>query len=427
MTSIPRRAQFGRLLRRSLWLLLGLSLGLPLLLAALALQSQPSVPAPPALEGVQLQQASDILRQNDPRQLPPGGLRVARLSEAQLQLLLGRLVNRYHEARATAQLAQHEALLEASIPLREGGTGPWLNIRARFQETGSLPRLRQLRIGHLPLPTWASDWLVRRLTERLTAQAELRVAGELIQHIGFAPGQLEMSYVWKPDSLKKALNARWPASEQARLQHYNALLVKLCEPHLSGTPVSVANVMPPFFAEALQRSAAGEDPRLENRAAFIILALHAAGEHANRLLPAALGWPRARPMPITANGREDFAQHLLVSVVLAIEGGGPLADAIGIYKEVADSRGGSGFSFNDLAADLAGTRMGLYAERDPAGLQKRLAAQAPEHDFMPRTDDLPEFLSAEALQQQYGGLQGQGYRRMMAMIRQRVDALPLYR
>lgn len=427
MTSPPRSPQRGRLLRRSLWLLLALSLGLPLLLLALVLQAQPSVPPPLALEGSQLQQASEVLRQNDPRQLPPGGLRVARISEAQLQLLLGRLVNHYHEARATAQLAQHEALLEASIPLRGHAAGPWLNIRARLQETGNLPRLRQLRIGHLPLPTWASDWLVRWLTERLAAQAELRVAGELVQHVGFAPGQLQLSYEWKPDSLRKAFTARWPAAEQARLQHYNALLAKLCEPHLSGTPVSVADVMPPFFAEALRRSGTGEDARLENRAVFIILALHAAGEHTSRLLPTAKGWPRARPMLITANGREDFSQHLLVSAVLAIEGGGPLADAIGIYKEVADSRGGSGFSFNDLAADQAGTHLGLYSERDPVGLQRRLASHPPERDFMPRTEDLPEFLSAEALQQQYGGLQGEGYRRLMATIRQRVDALPLFR
>ena len=427
MTSTSRRLQFGRLLRRGLWLTLGLCLGLPLLLLTLALQALPSVPPPPRMDGIQLQQASDFLRQNDPRQLPPGGLRVVELSEAQLQLLLGRLVNRYHDARATAQLSHHEALVEASLPLREQGAGPWINIRARLQETGTLPRLRQLRIGDLPLPTWASDWLVRRLTERLAEQAEARVAGDLIQHVGFAPDRLLLSYEWKPDSLKKALNARWPAAEQARLQHYNALLVKLCEPHLSGSPVSVAELMPPFFAEALRRSAAGEDPRLENRAAFIILALQAAGQHASRLLPAAAAWPHARPMVITANGRDDFSQHLLVSAVLAIEGGGPLADAIGVYKEVADSRGGSGFSFNDLAADQAGTQLGLYSERDPRGLQQRLAAHPPERDFMPRTEDLPEFLSAEALQQQYGGLQGEGYARMMAMIRQRVDALPFYR
>ena len=57
-------------------------------------------------------------------------------------------------------------------------------------------------------------------------------------------------------------------------------------------------------------------------------------------------------------------RHLLISAARAAEGGGPLSDAIGVYKEVSDSRGGSGFSFNDLAADRAGTRLGLRARRD---------------------------------------------------------------
>jgi hypothetical protein len=50
-------------------------------------------------------------------------------------------------------------------------------------------------------------------------------------------------------------------------------------------------------------------------------------------------------------GRLDFPQHLLISAALAAEGGGPLADAIGLYKEVADARHGSGFSFNDIVIE----------------------------------------------------------------------------
>ena len=38
-----------------------------------------------------------------------------------------------------------------------------------------------------------------------------------------------------------------------------------------------------------------------------------------------------------------------------------LSDVIGLYKEIEDSRGGSGFSFNDIAADRAGTRFGEKA------------------------------------------------------------------
>jgi hypothetical protein len=71
----------------------------------------------------------------------------------------------------------------------------------------------------------------------------------------------------------------------------------------------------------------------------------------------------------------------------------PLADAVGPWKELADARsGGSGFSFNDFAADRAGTRFGVLAVRDPARLQARLAAGLTDADLMPQVSDLPEYL-----------------------------------
>lgn len=47
--------------------------------------------------------------------------------------------------------------------------------------------------------------------------------------------------------------------------------------------------------------------------------------------------------------------------MLAAYAGTPLADVVGLFKEMEDSRGGSGLSFNDIAADRAGTRMGELA------------------------------------------------------------------
>jgi hypothetical protein len=47
---------------------------------------------------------------------------------------------------------------------------------------------------------------------------------------------------------------------------------------------------------------------------------------------------------------------------------------IGLFKEMTDARSGSGFSFNDMAANRAGTRLGALAVGDPAKLQQRLTA-----------------------------------------------------
>ena len=39
--------------------------------------------------------------------------------------------------------------------------------------------------------------------------------------------------------------------------------------------------------------------------------------------------------------------------------------------------------------------------------------------------DLPEFLTEAQLKQMYGGLNGPGYRRLMALIESRIQAMPL--
>jgi len=121
-------------------------------------------------------------------------------------------------------------------------------------------------------------------------------------------------------------------------------------------------------------------------------------------------------------------KHFLVSAAIAAEAGSPLADAIGLYKEIDDSRGGSGFSFTDIAADRAGTRFGEITAQ--SGERARKLAQAAasglrEDNFMPAVSDLPEFLSAAEFERRYGGVDGPEYRRMMAEIKARIASRPL--
>ena len=56
----------------------------------------------------------------------------------------------------------------------------------------------------------------------------------------------------------------------------------------------------------------------------------------------------------TMHGRRDLAQHFAVSAALAVLVGPQAAEQVGVAKEISDSRGGSGFSFSDLLADIAG-------------------------------------------------------------------------
>ena len=124
---------------------------------------------------------------------------------------------------------------------------------------------------------------------------------------------------------------------------------------------------------------------------------------------------------MTLRGRQDLAQHWLVSAVLALESDGRTADVIGLFKEVLDSRGGTGFSFADLTADRAGVRFGESAAADPRGWQRRVAALTGESDLMPTIDDLPEGLQEPEFQKRFRARDNQAYAQVLAQIEQRID------
>ena len=132
-------------------------------------------------------------------------------------------------------------------------------------------------------------------------------------------------------------------------------------------------------------------------------------------------------MVVTLAGRSDLPLHYLISAALASTSGTSLADAVGLYKEMSDSRGGSGFSFNDLAADRAGTRFGERAMSDAARLQAQLAPGLGESGLLPRIDDLPEALQAGALTRRFGGVGGDAYKQMLVEIESRLDTVSVLR
>jgi len=183
------------------------------------------------------------------------------------------------------------------------------------------------------------------------------------------------------------------------------------------------------FALARERSVTA-DPVLENRAALFGLAVilghyrveHLIGpvrDHRHR----ALEGRHARN--ITLRGRRDWCQHFYLSAALALASNETLSDGAGLFKEELDAgEGGSGFSFSDLMADRAGTRLALAATRDEAAarwMQQQLADGFLLGDLFPPAADLPEGIADAELLSQYGGVGGDQYNQMAAEIERRLD------
>ncbi len=402
-----------------------------LLALALAVQRSPRWTGPVDVSATDIARAREFLRRNDPRQPGPGPgpLRALVASEREANLVLQQLARRLAPgAGAQLRLDVGSARLQASLPVPHSPVTAWLNVAVTLRETEGLPAIEGLTVGRLPVPDWVATRLLAHLAQRLNAAPERALALDMVRQVRMKPARLDVIYAWGDDGLQRLLGTLLPPAEQARLTAYAQALAGAIQAHVStggGSRLSLARLMPPLFLLASQRSAGGGDAVAENRAALLTLALQATGRRISDLAPALRAAPHPQRVTVTLADRDDFPQHLLISAVLALEGGGPLANAIGVYKETADLRDGSGFSFNDIAADRAGTRLGLLAQRDPRALQARLARGAAESDFMPDVADLPEFLSEREFRATYGGVEAPPYRQMLAEIERRLDALPL--
>ncbi len=115
--------------------------------------------------------------------------------------------------------------------------------------------------------------------------------------------------------------------------------------------------------------------------------------------------------------------------MIAAELGPEIAEAAGMGKEIRDADpGGSGFSFADLLADLAGIRFaGWLGGKDGRARLDRVAREFRGRDFLPDTAGQPEGLSAGAFAKGWGSLADDRFREKVESLRRRVAVLEPYR
>jgi hypothetical protein len=416
-------------MRFLLKLLLATLIVLPLALAMMlyvVLDTAPSINRAAEITPSSIERAKRILDQNDPRRLKPGARRTISVGEGDLDLAANYLARQYAGGGARVELRRGVARLGASLRLPLLPLGLYLNLRTDLAESRSLPRIDSLRLGSLPVPGWLARWMVPRLLGHAVSEADLDSVAVVVQKIAIHDDRVALTYTWQADLPSKVRAVLLPAQDQERLRIYQERLVAVSKSVKTANP-SLLEFLTPLFTLAAERSS-GADSVAENRAVILLLALYVNGRDLSGIVPDAAAWPRPRRHAVLLNGRADLAKHFIVSSALAAKAGGPLAEAVGLYKELADARDGSGFSFNDLAADRAGTRFGEYAaDADTVRkLQQRLRAGIVERDVIPVTKDLPEFMPEREFIRRFGGVDAPAYNQMIGEIERRVAALPLY-
>lgn len=390
-----------------------------------ALADRPLVTASSVLSHEDIARAKAILQRHDPRAQPAGTTRTIELGEQDLNLAANYLLKKVADGDTRLALHADRLQLQATVRLPPLVGPRYLNIRGTIDAADGRPRLSNLRVGRVPVPDGIARRLLRVLLERWAARGRLDAAADVIERLQLLPDRVRLSYRWDPGLLDQARDTLLTAADLESLRYYHDQLLEL-QAAGHGLRGPVVELLQPLFAAALVRSRT-RDAAAENTALLTVLGTWASHRDTRRLVPESSQRPQR--FRLRLQRRIDFAQHFLTSAALAARGDSTLSDAVGLFKEIADSDRGSGFSFADIAADRAGTRFGELASRsagDAARVQRLMAAGVDDDDIMPAAADLPENMDTRAFQARFGQVGSPAYRSMMREIETRIDASGLY-
>jgi hypothetical protein len=389
-----------------------------------------SAPAAPTAE--QVGAGRDAYRQLRGARGIKGG-RLVLLGPAQLDGVGALASHGFRPDRLKVASQGSELIVEAShrLPL-----GRWLNVTVRAQgPSRRFPKTR-LKIGALSLSPLVSRWTLElgRWMLRLRradvpalddAVRDFSVRGGMVIATISLPGRSGLI-----DSMAGAVALPVDSGEVVRI--YCALAERQRkEPSAD-------------FAEQVRRAfmlqpAAGNQTDFD-RAAFVALgALLVDQRVADFADGASEGVQRCRIRPILPSiyGRRDWPAHWALSAAIAAGAGVQLSEAVGEWKELADSLARrsqfaagdpSGFSMADLAADRAGFRTAQAAVQPDRAehVARQLAGVTPQqllpHALIEREDGLT---NAEFVRR-YGGVDDPRFKARVAQIDGVLDTTGLY-
>lgn len=364
------------------------------------------------------------------------------LTHKQMEQLASILSKSVTPLSARYNYAGLDVVTAASLKLPEKYSGRYINISSDFPDNNNLLQ-GETHIGNLPLSNALFLKLISLAVSVVLDEDFSRLLNEAAVNTRFDAEKIyiQLDLQLTSEQFKSRLKnyfqnyrrAQGKDSDYSGSLEYYDFLTEIGSYIAGMRQISLVDILQPLFQKVQQRSAAS-DPQLENRNALIALALFAGDAKMRSFLSRVIGvYPKSvsgLPRFVIAD-REDLVLHFIYSAIIQLMSSEGISVSIGELKEISDmSKGGSGFSFTDLAADRAGTRFAIYATAQPAQalkLQKKMAAVEAESDFFPDISILPENLTQQAFEREYKNTRSIEFKTVVREIDRRINQLPLYR
>jgi len=424
---------FIRLIKLGFWLGLVSIIAMPLVLLVLGIESQRQVPKQSDFSYDEFAQINQLVRENDPRRNRPNVIETTKLTNEQVNLLLQFGLTQISNASGKVTLSPGGSLFELSSPIGVLGPDAFINLKVAAVVKEQHIQITSLRLGKLHLPGAISGPMANFIHALLTRYEPYQVAVSSIKNIQVHPDELIVKYQWSANAknqirtVASSLLGFEDGFERMYFYHQIIADLSLAQPYNS----SLHAILQPLFAKALKQSQG--DPQIaadDNQAIILALGFYVMGFDPSRF-PGAESMDRYTPPRRTAislNRRRDLGQHYIASAAVATSAGARLADSVGLFKEIQDSQGGSGFSFADLAADTAGVRFAQLAsnEENAIAVQEVISRAKDESAYMPEVDRLPENIQELEFKRRFEDLDSKQYNSVIGEINRRLAACQLY-
>ncbi len=396
------------------------------------ISNQPLVTSDINYNAQKMDQAKAFVRRNDPRRLAPGELVTQWFDEEEISLAGNYFLDQVSRGALAIELHPGRAYGQVTVVLPENPIGEYVNATVILSQSSGSLVIESLSLGQITIPRFIAEPVQQFAHTNLLRIDDYQAVIESLNGMQLLEDRMLVMYQWNPalvDRLKdKGQNLLVDEAAQERLIAYSRQIEAVTSGSNLGREVSLTELIGPVF---LLAEARGGDPVEENRAALLALSFYFSGVDIARLLGVNIPRTNANGKKLTLYGRHDFAQHFLTSAALTVASqSSGFADSVGLFKELDDAKGGSGFSFTDIGADRAGVRVAelAIANASAAGFVQAFLANSPaESDFMPDVLDLPELMPNDQFVRDYGSLTDPRYLRVIKDIEERLDKLPIFR